>query len=94
MVDDSYKDMLEAAKKYVLNNDKDITELCDEIGRVIDNKSLVLGTTALQLVLSHLLAGYEEEDKMSVIRVTILFMSAALDNDDPSFKFIEKSGMH
>jgi len=94
MVDDSYKDMLEAAKKYVLNNDKDITELCDEIGRVIDNKSLVLGTTALQLVLSHLLAGYEEEDKMSVIRVTILFMSAALANDDPNFKFVEKSGMH
>jgi hypothetical protein len=94
MVDDNYQEMLAATKKYVLDNDKDITALCDEIGKVIDNKNLVLGTTALQLVLSHLLAGFEEEDKMSVIRVTILLMSAALDHDEGNFGFIATKGLH
>jgi hypothetical protein len=94
MVDDSYQEMLEATKKYVLDNDKDITALCDEIGKVIDNKNLVLGTTALQLVLSHLLAGFDEDDKMSVIRVTILLMSAALNQDEGNFGFIATKGLH
>ena len=94
MVDDNYQEMLAATKKYVLDNDKDITALCDEIGKVIDNRNLVLGTTALQLVLSHLLAGFEEQDKMSVIRVTILLISAALNSEDGNFGFVETKAVH
>lgn len=94
MVDDNYQEMLAATKKYVLDNDKDITALCDEIGKVIDNRNLVLSTTALQLVLSHLLAGFEEQDKMSVIRVTILLMSAALNNEEGNFGFVETKAVH
>jgi len=94
MPDATYDEMLAATKKYVTDHDKEITDLCNEIGKVIDNKNLVLGTTSLQLVLAHLLAGFDEEDKMSVIRVTIMLMSAAIENNDPNFRFVETKAFH